>query len=257
MPELASQVSLAFAAGVLSVLSPCVMPLMPAYLSVVSGLSVEELQGGAYDATLRRRILRSCLGFIAGFTTIFVTMGVGAVAIGHIVRTWRAEILGFEFGVSQIAGAVIVLFGLHMTGLVPIQWLYRDTRLVVRERERNFLSTFLIGAGFAFGWSPCIGPILSSVLTLAGSQETVWLGTGLLLVYSLGLAVPFLAAGWSIEFFFRSFDRIKQHFRALEIAAGTVLVVVGLLVVTGQLTRFNGQLRFLSEWIVTAEKGLL
>jgi len=253
--EVVSQIPLAFAAGLISVLSPCVLPLMPAYLSLVSGLSVEEMQAEAAPG-LRRRVLLACSGFIAGFSLVFMAMGVGAVAIGHVVRTWRIDIFGLELGMSQLAGVVVVLFGLHMTGLVPISLLNRDTRPQLGTGERSLGTTVLIGAGFGLGWSPCIGPILSTVLALAGSNETVWQGTLLLGVYSAGLAVPFLLAGWSIEFFFRSFARIKNHFRALEIVSGSTLVVVGLLLAFNQFTRLNQMFSFLNDWIAALE-GLL
>jgi cytochrome c-type biogenesis protein len=256
MTEIASQVPLAFAAGLLSVFSPCVMPLMPAYLSLVSGISVEQMQSEPADSALRRRVMRACLGFVSGFSAVFVLMGIGAVAIGHTLRTWRADVLGVEFGVAQIAGVLIVIFGLHMTGLVPIRILYRDTRLELKASDRSFLSTFLVGAGFAFGWSPCIGPILSSVLALAGSRETMGQGTALLAIYSLGLAIPFLAAGWSIEYFFRVFARIRHHFRKLELASGALLVAVGLLLVTDQLARLNSQFVFLTRFVNAAERAI-
>lgn len=254
MTELASQAPLAFAAGILSVLSPCVMPLMPAYLSLISGISVEEMQDNASDSIHRRTVMRGCLGFVSGFSTVFILMGIGAVAIGHTIRTWRGEVLGVEFGIAQLAGVVIVLFGLHMTGIVPIRMLYRDTRMAFKMSDRSFLSTFLVGAGFAFGWSPCIGPILSSVLALAGSRETVGQGTVLLAIYSLGLAIPFLAAGWSIDYFFRFFSRIKLHFRKLELVSGVLLMSVGVLLVTDQFTRLNSQFAFLARFVNAAER---
>lgn len=259
MLELASQAPLAFAAGLLSVLSPCVMPMMPAYLSLVSGLSVEEMQerDGLEDDGLRGRVLGACFGFIAGFTVVFMAMGVGAVALGRVVRTWRSDLFGFDFGVAQIAGVVILIFGLHMMGLVPIRPLYRDTRFDLGGRERSLLSTFLVGAGFALGWSPCIGPILSTVLALAAARETVWQGTALLGIYSLGLAIPFVLAGWSIEFFFRAFARMKHHFRKLEVLSGVLLMAVGLLLVTDQFTRFNRSFGFLNDWVISLEKALL
>jgi cytochrome c-type biogenesis protein len=254
--DVVSQAPLAFAAGLISVLSPCVLPLMPAYLSLVSGLSVEELDTPA-AAGLRRRVLLSCSGFIAGFTLVFMAMGVGAVAIGHVVRSWRGELFGIDFGISQLAGLVIVLFGLHMTGLLPIPLLNRDSRLQLGGDGRGFGGTMLVGAGFGLGWSPCIGPILSTVLALAASKETALQGTALLAVYSAGLAVPFLLAGWSIEFFFRAFARIKQHFRALEVASGAILVAVGLLLVFNQFTRLNQSMVFLNDWIAALEEMLL
>jgi len=257
MLELGSHaVYLAFAAGVLSVLSPCVLPLMPAYLAVVSGISVEEMQEGASDSARRRRVMLACLAFVGGFSAIFVVMGVGAWAAGHALRTWRAEVFGLEFGAAQVAGVVVILLGLHTMGLTPIRALYRDTRFHVQASHRNVLSAFLIGGAFALGWSPCIGPILAGVLTVAASRETLEQGVALLLVYSAGLAVPFLAAGWSLEYFFEAFQRIKVHFRKLEIASGLVIVGVGFLVLTNQLSTLNRRFVFLTEWLSAAEKAL-
>lgn len=258
MGEFGSHVYLAFAAGLLSVLSPCVLPLLPAYLSLISGISVEEMQEGegAGGRVVRRRVMLACVGFVCGFSSIFVLMGAGAVAAGHVLRTWRAEILGFEFGVAQIAGLLIILLGLHMTGLVPIRALYRDTRFEFRIGRRSFLSAYVVGAGFALGWSPCIGPILATILTIAGSKDTALQGIGLLMVYSAGLAVPFLAAGWSIDAFFRAFQRIKSYFRMLEVASGIVLMGVGFLVLTDQLSRLNSKFRFMTEWLTAAERAL-
>jgi cytochrome c-type biogenesis protein len=256
MIELGSHSYLAFAAGLLSVLSPCVLPLMPAYLSLISGISVEEMREGADDSRMRGRVMRGCFGFVTGFTIVFVILGVGAVAAGHIVRTWQLQVFGIGIGISQIAGVVIILFGLHMTGLIPIRALYRDTRFQFQINHHSFVSSMLIGAGFALGWSPCIGPILATILTLAGSKETMMQGVGLLLIYSGGLAVPFLIAGWSIEYFFEAFHRIKHHFRKFEIASGLVLMVVGLLLLTDRLTVLNRQFQFMSEWVNTLEKAL-
>ena len=247
---------LAFAAGLLSVLSPCVLPLMPAYLSLISGISVEEMQERQGDVDLRQRVMRAAFGFVLGFSAIFIVMGVGAVAAGHLLRTWRLELFGLEIGLSQIAGVLIIVLGLHMTGLSPIRALYRDTRFQFRMHRRSFLSSFAVGAGFALGWSPCIGPILATILTIAGHRETLLEGVGLLAVYSAGLAVPFLAAGWSIKYFFAAFQHIKHHFRKLEIASGLVLVGVGALIVTGQLSALNRRFSFMNDFINAAERAL-
>ena len=256
MTDLVAQAPLAFAAGVLSVLSPCVMPLMPAYLSLISGISVEEMQDGTHDPVLRKRVMRACIGFVTVFSVVFIAMGIGAVAVGHVIRTWRAEVFGFEFGIAQVAGVMIVLLGLHMTGLIPIRALYRDARLQFKVSQRSFLSTFFVGAGFALGWSPCIGPILATILTLAGARDTMLEGTGLLAIYSAGLAVPFLAAGWSIDYFFRAFGRLKHHFRKLEVASGLMLMAVGVLLVTDQFSRLNSQFTFLTNLVAAAEQVL-
>ncbi len=254
--EASPDIFLAFAAGLLSVLSPCVLPLMPAYLSLVSGLSVDELREGETDTVLRRRVMRACLGFVCGFSLVFVALGIGAVALGRVVRTWRLGLFGFEIGISQIAGVLIVLLGLHMTGIAPIRALYRDTRFQFAITRSGFTSAALVGAGFALGWSPCIGPILAAILTLAGARDTAMQGVILLLVYSAGLAVPFLLAGWSIERFFHAFARIRRHFRGLEIGSGLVLVGVGVLLATNRFTALNGPLAFLNDFIASAERAL-
>jgi cytochrome c-type biogenesis protein len=254
MTEFGSHIYLAFAAGLISVLSPCVLPLMPAYLSLVSGISVEEMQEGGSSAVIRRRVMLACGAFVIGFSFIFVLMGVGAFAIGHVLRTWQAEILGFRFGFVQIAGVFIILLGLHMTGLIPIKALYRDTRLNFEFKQKSVLSSFFVGAGFALGWSPCIGPPLAMILTLAGSGDTALQGMLLLTIYSAGLAIPFLLAGWSIDYFFQAFSRIKRHFRKFEIVSGRILVAVGILLVTDQLTALNSQFQFMNDWVSAAER---
>jgi cytochrome c-type biogenesis protein len=256
MADLGSHAYLAFVAGLLSVLSPCVLPLMPAYLSMISGISVEEMQEGTRDAALRRKVMLACLGFCVGFSVVFIVMGIGAVAVGHVLRTWRAELFGWEFGVSQIAGAVIILLGFHMMGLTPIRLLYRDTRMQMRFAKHGFLNSMIVGSGFALGWSPCIGPILATILTIAGSRETMGQGVLLLSIYSAGLAVPFMIAGWSVEYFFEAFTRIKFHFRKLEIASGAILIGVGVLLLTDQLTALNSRFRFMAEFLTAAENAL-
>jgi len=246
----------AFAAGLLSVLSPCVMPLMPAYLSLVSGLSVEEMQDASPDKRVRRRVLIGSLGFIAGFSTVFIVLGASATMLGQVLRTFNFHVLGVEVGIAQLAGVVIVLMGLHIAGLLPVHMLYRERRMHVQLRRTSLVGTYLVGAAFAFGWSPCVGPILGGILTIAGSRDTVLQGVGLLAVYSAGLGVPFLAAAWSMDFFFRTFRRLKSHFRTLELASGALLVGVGLLVMTDQLARLNSYFTFMGRFVMETERLL-
>jgi cytochrome c-type biogenesis protein len=253
MSELGSHAALAFAAGLISVLSPCVLPLMPAYLSLVSGISVDEMKQGASHGDLRRRVMLACLAFVMGFSVVFVLMGVGAFALGNVVRTWHVELYGLRVGAVQVAGTFIILLGLHMTGITPLKALYRERRFQIPIKQRSILSAFLVGAGFALGWSPCIGPPLAMILTIAASGETAYQGMALLMIYSAGLAIPFLLAGWSIESFFQAFSRIKHHFRKLEIASGAILVAVGVLLVTNQFTRLNSQFSFMAEWVSALE----
>jgi cytochrome c-type biogenesis protein len=256
MIDLGSHAYLAFAAGVLSVLSPCVLPLMPAYLSLISGITVEEMQEASSEAPLRRRVMSACVGFIAGFSLVFVMLGVGAVSLGRLVKTWQLDLLGLRFGFAEIMGLVVILLGLHMTGVTPIRALYRDTRFHVHVGRHGFASSFLVGGAFALGWSPCIGPILASILGLAAARESALQGAALLGIYSAGLAIPFLLAGWSLNAFFETFQRVKRHFRALEVASGTVLVGVGFLLLTDQLSWLNSRLGFLNAWIAAVEQAL-
>lgn len=261
----------AFGAGLVSVLSPCVMPLMPAYLSLISGLSVEEMRGGAVEggegedpaeerrqrAALRRRVLVGCAGFVAGFSLVFVLLGASATAIGRVLVAWRVEVLGVTVSAVQVAGLVIVAMGLHLIGWLRIPILYRDTRAHTTGTPRSFLGTLLVGAAFAFGWSPCVGPILGGILTVAGSRETVGQGMALLAVYSAGLGVPFFLAGWSIELFFRSLERVKRHFRRIEVVSGALLVAVGVLVLTNRLTVLNSWFGFMDRVVTAAEGWML
>lgn len=247
----------AFGAGLISVLSPCVMPLMPAYLSLISGVSVEELGAEGSADGLRGRVLRGCAAFVAGFSTVFILLGASATAIGRTLNTWSFEIGGLEISAVQIAGVVIIAMGLHLIGWLPIQALYRDTRFHSRVAPKGPVGVYLVGAAFAFGWSPCVGPILGGILTIAAAHDTVWQGMALLAVYSLGLGVPFFLAGWSIEFFFRALKRMKQHFRTVEILSGVLLVGLGLLVVTRRLTLLNEYFGFLNRIVEAAEGWLL
>lgn len=258
MNEVAS-VGAVFAAGLLSVFSPCVMPLMPAYLSLISGVSVEEMQEAAeHEPRMRRRVLLACLGFVAGFSTVFIVLGASATALGRVLRFWRAEVFGIEIGVAQLAGVLIIVMGLHLIGALRLGLLYQDRRFQVDGRRKmGPIGTYLVGAAFAFGWSPCVGPILAGVLGIAGSQETVGRGMVLLAVYSAGLGVPFLLAGWSIDFFFRAFQRMKSYFRVVELSSGALLIAVGLLVATDRLSALNGYFAFLTRFILAAEEALL
>jgi len=247
----------AFAAGLISVMSPCVMPLMPAYLSLISGISVDEMRDDEISPDLRRRVLLGCAGFVGGFSTIFILLGASATVVGHVLQTWRVEVGGVEISAVQIAGVVIIAMGLHLMGLLPIPALYRDTRFQGAAEPRGFLGTYLVGAAFAFGWSPCVGPILGGILTIAGSRDTVWAGMALLAIYSMGLGLPFFLAGWSIEFFFRALGRMRRYFRTLEIVSGVLLIALGLLVATNRLAILNDYFGFLNDVVEAAESWLL
>ena len=247
----------AFAAGLLSVLSPCVLPLLPAYLSLVSGISVEELRGQASDREVRRRVMGTSLAFVLGFSAVFIVLGASATLLGRMLRSFRIEALGTSIGVAQIAGVVIVAMGFHLLGVLRIPWLYREARFEGPNRPAGPIGAALVGAAFAFGWTPCVGPILGGILTLAGARETVLQGMGMLTVYSAGLAVPFLVAAWSVERFLGALRRLRAHFRTIEIVSGALLVAVGVLVLTDQLTRINSYFFFLEDLVVRLEEALL
>ncbi len=240
----------AFVAGLLSFLSPCVMPLMPAYMSMVSGLSVDQLRS-AGDTAQRNQVLFGALSFIAGFTTIFVLGGASATAVGRFVQEFRLVIFGATITLINIAGVVIIIFGLHLTGVLKIAWLYQEKRVSVQSRG-SFIRTFLLGAAFAFGWTPCIGPILAGILALAAKEEQVARGVVLLFCYSMGLGIPFLLTAISLNKFFEVFGVIKKHMRKVEIASGVLLIAIGILVATDSLTllnRYFGGLGDLSLWL--------
>lgn len=258
MPDHVSLASFAaaFGAGLVSVLSPCVLPLMPAYLSLLSGVSVEALADADARAAVRARVLRGCAGFVAGFSAVFVLLGATATRVGRALRGFEVAVGPFEISLAQVAGALIVLMGLHLMGVLPIGWLYRDARLGQRFVPKGPLGTFVVGAAFASGWIPCVGPILGGIYTLAASHETVGAGVALLGVYSLGLALPFFAAAFSLDWFFATFAAVKTRFAWIERASGALLVAAGVLVMTDRLTVMNAYFAFMNDWIAALEGWL-
>lgn len=222
--------------GILSFLSPCVLPLIPAYLGFVAGASIEDLTDSSQSTVLTGRIAAGASGFVLGFTTIFVLMGASAAAISHLILTNKL-LLG------QISGALIILFGLHFMGVFRLAFLNREASLLPdtlpRLDNQSLLARFAlpygIGMAFAFGWTPCIGPILAAVLAVAAVQESMGQGVALLAVYSLGLGIPFLAAAFGVRAFMNFFARFRRHLRKVEIAAGALLVATGILMMVGSL----------------------
>ena len=236
----------AAAAGVVSFLSPCVLPLVPGYLSFVSGLSYADLAGeqsGTGPRSLTRAVLPSAAVFVLGFTTIFVAMGASATTLGRLL-------LGGSPVLTRIAGAVIILFGLHIIGVIRIPLLYREKRIHTQTAPRTLLGSYAVGMAFAFGWTPCIGPILGGVLTMAATRETVTQGMALLTVYSLGLGVPFLVAALGVNYLLAFTARFRRHVRAVEIGGGVLLVLVGLLVFADKMTWLSQQFSFFNRFAI-------
>ena len=222
----------AFGAGLLSFISPCVLPLIPGYLSYISGLSLDELRGTetvAISASARSRVVLSSLAFILGFSLVFVALGASASALGKVLMS-SLTLLG------KVAGVIIVLFGLHTMGLLRIDWLYQEKRIQTNRQPAGLVGAMLVGVAFAFGWTPCIGPILAGILVVAGAQETVSQGIQLLVAYSLGLAVPFFATALAVNRFFSAFAKIRKHYHAIELTSGALLVIIGILIFTNRFT---------------------
>jgi len=224
-------------AGLVSFLSPCVLPLVPPYLGYLGGTTVDQMtsEDGAASGVWRRVVIASVF-FVLGFTTVFVALGAGASAAGQFIQTYRAEL-------AIVAGIVIILFGLHFLGLLRIPLLYSEARYHVNATGASYAGAYLIGLAFAFGWTPCIGPILATVLALAASEASLGRGVGLLFVYSLGLGVPFILAAVAIRPFLSFMQRFRRHLGKVEKVMGAVLVLTGLLFLTGWI---NG----LGAWMI-------
>ena len=229
----------AFFAGVVSFLSPCVLPLVPGYVSLISGASVEELQ--SQDRKLLGKVVLHSLMFILGFTVVFVTLGAAASEIGQLATAYRRPL-------TWLAGAVIILFGLHLTGILKIKALYMDKRLHSVGSGKSPLGAFVVGFAFAFGWTPCIGPILGTILGFAGNGASLPKGILLLWIYSLGLAVPFLLTSIGIGKFLSFYGWFRRHLHKVEVASGILLIALGVLILTGQFTVLSSYLGFLNRF---------
>lgn len=213
----------AFAAGFVSFLTPCVLPLIPGYISLISGVGLDELRqpGGR----VFRSVMSSSIFFILGFSAVFLALGVVAIGLGQVMREHIATL-------TELAGGVILFLGLHQVGLLPIRALYADKRFHALPSGAAGTNAFLIGAAFGFGWTPCVGPILAVILAFAAGESTMAKGTSLLAMYSLGLAIPFLLTAMSIERFLIFYHHFQQHLHTLELISGAVMIVLGLLILT-------------------------
>lgn len=217
----------AFLAGLLSFISPCVLPLVPPYLCYMAGVSMDQFTGTEDKQRAASRVFFSSLAFVLGFTTVFVLLGAGASAIGQTLKSY-AVIL------SYVAGGVIIIMGLHFLGVFRIGLLYREARVNVQRKPAGLFGAYLIGLAFAFGWTPCIGPVLGTILLVAGIEESVQQGMILLTAYSLGLGVPFLLAAAFAGQFMGFMSKFKKHMGTVEKVMGALLVLTGLLFITGQ-----------------------
>jgi cytochrome c-type biogenesis protein len=227
----------ALIAGLVSFLSPCVLPLVPPYLVYLAGTSLERFADREPEPRVRREtVLAACL-FVLGFSTVFVALGASASAVGALIRAYSGPL-------ATIAGVIIIIMGLHFLGLTRIAWLYRQKRMEV-AKPVGLWGAYVMGLAFAFGWTPCIGPILAAILAVAAAEQTVTRGASLLAVYSLGLGIPFVIAAFAIEPFAAFLARFRKHLLRVEQAMGALLVLTGIAFLTGSINN-------MSVWLLEA-----
>ncbi|MDA1081512.1 MAG: sulfite exporter TauE/SafE family protein [Gemmatimonadetes bacterium] len=214
---------IAFTAGLLSFLSPCVLPLVPSYVTFITGLSVEDV------SKTRRTAVTHALLFIAGFTIIFMLLGAGATTLGYVVKSHRVWL-------ARVGGGLIIVFGLYLVGALNIGFLARERRFHLANKPVGYLGSVLVGIAFGAGWSPCIGPILGAILTYTASEADLQRGMLLLFTYSMGLAVPFLVAAFAVEWFLKTFQKYKRYLGYVQKVAGVLLIIVGILMITNYFT---------------------
>jgi cytochrome c-type biogenesis protein len=236
-------VLVALSAGLFSFLSPCVLPLFPSYLSFITGMSVSDLAGDLAPL-VRRRVLLNALAFVLGFSIVFVALGASFSVVGQALLDHRDWI-------RRVGGALIVVFGLYIAGVLKIGLFGRTTQWQIREKPAGYLGSLAVGVTFAIGWTPCVGPILGGILSLASTTETVQRGVGLLIAYSVGLGVPFILSALALQSFLRFFKRYRPFIPVVERAAGVVMIVVGVLVFTNYYVVLNAwAISFTPEWLL-------
>ncbi len=214
-------------AGLLSFLSPCVLPIVPGYLCFLAGTSLDKIASGE-DASKERNVFYFALSFVFGFSTVFILLGASATLLSNLIYEYL-DIL------RVVGGIIIIIFGIHFMQIIQLPFLNRDTRYQIESYRPGIVGSYVIGLSFAFGWTPCIGPILGSVLSIAASSETVTYGIVLLMLYSAGLGIPFLLAAYAINGFMRFLSKIRNYVRAIEIFTGVLLIIFGILILTNRI----------------------
>jgi cytochrome c-type biogenesis protein len=251
MPVPNVNILVAMAAGLLSFLSPCVLPLLPSYISFVAGVSFEEVQGHVANPRTRRAILLNSLLFILGFSLVFIALGAGVTLLGQALFQQQDLI-------RKIGGIFIILMGMYVAGWLRIPFLMREWRMELRDRPAGYIGALFVGITFAAGWTPCIGPILGSILTLASVSQTATTGIAMLAAYSLGLAIPFFISSLAIHRFLIFFDRFKRFIPVVTRLSGIILMALGLLLVTGYFVVLNRLAFSLTpDWLFEVERRLL
>ena len=228
----------AFIAGLVSFISPCVLPIVPPYLCFLAGMSMSELSSSSQERGNGARIVGSSIAFVLGFATVFVALGAASSFIGQFVTRYLDTL-------SVVAGVIIIILGLHFLGVFKIGLLYREARIQVQRKPAGLLGAYVVGLAFAFGWTPCVGPVLAAVLFVAGAEETAWQGALLLLSYALGIGIPFILAAIFVVPFLGFLRRFSRHLGTVEKVMGGLLVATGLLFITGQMQTLS---YLLLEW---------
>jgi len=239
-------------AGLMSFLSPCVLPLVPPYLGYLGGTTLDQMTGekGVVAPSVYRRVVLASIFFVLGFTTVFVGLGAGASVFGQFIQSYKAEL-------AMIAGVVIIIFGLHFLDIIRIPLLYREARYQADANPASIAGAYIIGLAFAFGWTPCVGPILAVVLSLAANEASLGMGVSMLLVYSLGLGVPFILAALAIRPFLGFMQRFRRHLGLMEKIMGALLVLTGILFLTGSMNTFGQWMLETFPWLGTVEEMLV
>lgn len=234
----------AFAAGIFSFLSPCVLPLIPSYLSFVSGVSLEEMRGEQAHARIRLRVVLNSLAFIFGFSVVFVSLGASASYLGGLF-------MGYRNGIRIFGGIFVLLVGLYLVGAFKIAALDRYLQFNLKDKPAGYLGSVLVGITFAVAWTPCVGPILGATLALASTSGEVGRGTFLLMSYAAGLGLPFFLSALAIDSFFQLSQQLRRYVQAIHVIGGMLLIVVGVLLITDYMTFLNAYvLRFTPTWLL-------
>ncbi|MFQ5901432.1 MAG: cytochrome c biogenesis CcdA family protein [Thermodesulfobacteriota bacterium] len=228
----------AFTAGFLSFVSPCVLPLVPSYVSFITGMSFEDITNAQIKNRIRKTTALHSIFFIIGFSMVFVTLGASATSIGRFMNQNMTLL-------QKIGGIVVILLGLHFTGLLSFNFLHREKRFHLKDKPVGYAGSTLVGVSFAIGWTPCIGPILSAILMYAATADNVGHGMALLFAYSMGLGIPFLISAMAINSFLSAFKKITPYMRTMMVVSGVFMIGVGLLIFTNNFTILS---QYLTIW---------
>jgi cytochrome c-type biogenesis protein len=225
----------AISAGLISFLSPCILPVIPSYLAFITGISIEELSQHENLRKVRKKVIADSLMFILGFSIIFITLGVSATVIGKFLYN---NIRWFEI----IGGVLVIILGLHFAGIFRLKFLDREKKIHLKKKPLGYLGTCLVGMAFGAGWTPCVGPILGAILAMAATTQNIFKGIALLAFYSAGLGIPFLLSAIILHKFFEYFKTIRKYFKVISIVGGVLLIIVGILLISGYFSSLSAYL---------------